>query len=128
MVRGGHGERQGSRRGGGGGVRRGEGRGGAVRLVRVMVRVQVGHARLSHAAVPGAPRGLSRTVPAAPRDDVSVLELGSARLLRRQLQLHKHHVVSNTQRQGERRAAGQEVADLSFCEALQGLHYGLFGS
>lgn len=105
MVRGGHGERQGSRRGGGGGVRRGEGGAGTVWLVRVMVRVQVGHTRLSHTAVPVASRGLGRTVPAAPRDDVSVLKLGSARLLRRQLQLHKHHVVSNSQRQGERRAA-----------------------
>lgn len=86
-------------------MRRGEVRAGTVWLMRVMVRVQVGHTWLPHAIVSAASRGLCRTVPAAPRDDVSVLELRSARLLSRQLQLHKHHVVSNTQRQGERRAA-----------------------
>lgn len=68
-------------------------------MVRVVVRVQVGHTRLSrrlsHTAVPTAPCGLCWTVPTASRDDVSMLKLRSARLLRCQLQLHKHHVVSN---------------------------------
>lgn len=48
----------------------------------------------------------------APGDEVSVLELGTAGLLRRQLELHEHHVITDTQCQGEGGAAGQEVTDL----------------
>lgn len=68
-------------------------------MERVVVRVQVGHTTLSrslsHIAVPTGPCRLCRTVPTAPRDDMSMLELRSTRLLRCELQLHKHHVVSN---------------------------------
>lgn len=41
-----------------------------------------------------------------------MLELRATRLLRRQLELDKHHVVADPQCQGERRAARQEVTDL----------------
>lgn len=76
-------------------------------MVRVMVgvRVRVGNAglpcRLSHC-------GLC----VAPGDEVSVLELGSTRLLCRQLELDEHHVVTYTQCKGEGGAAGQKVTDL----------------
>lgn len=63
-------------------MRRSEVWAGTVWMVRVVVRVQVWHTRLSrglcHTAVPAAPSGLCRTVPTAPRDDVSVLELRSS--------------------------------------------------
>lgn len=65
------------------------------------VRVSVGNTGLSLCISPG--------------DEVPVLELGTARLLRRQLELDEHHVITYTQRQGERGAARQEVTDLSFC-------------
>lgn len=59
------------------------------------------------------PRRLpSRGLCVAAGDEVSVLELGTARLLRRQLELDKHHVITDTQRQGEGGAARQEVIDL----------------
>ena len=48
---------------------------------------------------------------AAAGDDVPVLELPAA-LLGCQLELHEHHMVAHTQRQGERGAARQEVIDL----------------
>lgn len=64
----------------------------------------------------GLPCGLSRcSLCAAPGDEVSVLELGTAGLLCRQLELDEHHVVTYTQCQGEWGAARQEVTDLSFC-------------
>lgn len=77
-------------------------------MMLVGLRVRVGNTRL--------PSGLSHRggVGVAPGDDVSVLELGAAGLLRRQLELHEHHVITDTQRQGEGGAAGQEVTDLSF--------------
>lgn len=40
---------------------------------------------------------------------MAVLERG---MLGRQLQLYKHHVIPNTEGQGQRRAARQEVTDL----------------
>lgn len=43
---------------------------------------------------------------------MSVLELRTPRLLCRQLQLNEHHVIANTQCQGEGGTAGQEVTDL----------------
>lgn len=73
--------------------------------VMVGVRVRVGDT--------GLPCGLSHCgLCVAPGDEVSVLELGTAGLLRRQLELDKHHVITNTQCQGEGGAAGQEVTDL----------------
>lgn len=73
--------------------------------MRVGGRVRVGHT--------GLPCGLSHCgLCVAPGDEVSVLELGTARLLRRQLELDEHHVITDTQCQGEWRAAGQEVTDL----------------
>lgn len=64
----------------------------------------------------GLPSGLSHCrFCIAPGDDVSVLELGTTGLLRRQLELDEHHVITDTQCQGEGGAAGQEVTDLSFC-------------
>lgn len=76
--------------------------------VEVGVWVRVGHA--------GLRRGLSHCgLCVAPGDEVSVLKLGTAGLLRRQLELDEHHVVTDAQRQGERGAARQEVTDLSFC-------------
>lgn len=87
------------------------GAGVAVRKVGgvvVGVRVRVGN--------PGLPRGLSHgSLCVAPGDEVPVLKLGTAGLLRRQLELDEHHVITHTQRQSEGGAAGQEVADLSFC-------------
>lgn len=110
MVTGGRGEGAGARRGGGGGEQ--------VRLVQVgtvvtvgtvgvvvRVRVVVENSRVSS----GLPR---RGLRVAAGDEVSVLELGAARLLRRQLELDKHHVIADTQRQGEGGAARQEVIDL----------------
>lgn len=76
--------------------------------VMVGVRVRVGNT--------GLPCGLSHCgLCVAPGDEVSVLELGTARLLCRQLELDEHHVITYTQCQGEGRAAGQKVTDLSFC-------------
>lgn len=106
----GHGEGGGARgrRGGRDQVRLGQvGAGVTVRVMGVVVgvRVRVGHT--------GLPRGLSHCgLRAAPGDDVSVLELGTAGLLRRQLELDEHHVIADTQCQGEGGAAGQEVTDL----------------
>lgn len=54
----------------------------------------------------------------APCDEVSVLKLGTAGLLRRQLELHEHHVITDTQCQGEGGAAGQEVTDLQTDENI----------
>lgn len=48
----------------------------------------------------------------APGVEVPVLELGTTRLLCRQLELDEHHVITDSQSQGEWRAAGQEVTDL----------------
>lgn len=77
-------------------------------VVMVGVRLRVGNTRL--------PRRLSHCgVCIAAGDEVSVLKLGSTRLLCRQLELDEHHVITDTQCQGEGRAAGQEVTDLSFC-------------
>ncbi len=61
----------------------------------------------------GLPCGLSHCgLRIASGDEVSVLELGTAGLLRRQLELDEHHVITDTQCQGEGGAAGQEVTDL----------------
>lgn len=93
MMRRGHREGQGSKRGGGGRgrVRWGHRRAETVRMMRVVVRVRV---RMRDTRLSG---GLSHSaIATASCDDVSVLELGSARLLSRQLQLHKHHVVTYT--------------------------------
>lgn len=54
---------------------------------------------------------------------MAVLERG---MLGRQLQLYKHHVIPNTEGQGQRRAARQEVTDLGLGQTFQGLHNGLF--
>lgn len=71
----------------------------------VGVRVRMGNT--------GLPRGLShRRLGVAPGDKVSVLELWTARLLRRQLELDEHHVITNAQGECEGGAAGQEVTDL----------------
>lgn len=73
--------------------------------VVVRMRVVVDDARV--------PRRLPRRgLCVAAGDEVSVLELGTTRLLRRQLELDKHHVITDTQRQGEWGAARQEVVDL----------------
>lgn len=48
----------------------------------------------------------------APGDKVPVLELRTARLLCRQLELDEHHVIAHTERQREGGAAREEVADL----------------
>lgn len=61
----------------------------------------------------GQPCGLSRCcLCIAPGEKVSVLQLRTSRLLSRQLELDKHHVVTNTQCQGEGGAAREEVIDL----------------
>lgn len=74
-------------------------------VVVLGVRVRVGDA--------GMPVGLSHCrLRVATGDEVPVLELGTPGLLGRQLELHEHHVITNTQRQGEGGAAGQEVTDL----------------
>lgn len=74
-------------------------------VVGVWVRVRVGNS--------GLPCGLSHcSLCVSPSDEMSVLELGTTRLLRRQLELDKHHVVPHAQCQGEGGAARQEVADL----------------
>lgn len=110
VVCGGQGEGGGARGGGGGRdqVRLGQvGAGVTVWMMGVVVgvRVRVGNT--------GLPCGLSHCgLCIAPGDEVSVLELGTTRLLRRQLELYKHHVITNTECQGERGAAGQEVTDL----------------
>lgn len=105
MVRGGHGKGRG---GGGGGDGMRLGQLGAVVTVRMMEGV-VG-VRVRDTGLPcGLPHG---GLCVSPGDEVSVLELGTAGLLRRQLELDKHHVVTNTKCQGEGGAAGQEVADL----------------
>lgn len=117
MVCGGQGEGAGAWRGGGG---REQVRllqvgavGGVVVVVVVRMRVVVvvvvvlvvGGARVSRRL----PR---RGLRVAAGDEVSVLELGGARLLRRQLELDEHHVIADAQRQGEGGAARQEVVDL----------------
>lgn len=80
---------------------------GAMVTVGVVVRMRV---VVEDARVPR--RLPSRGLCVAAGDEVSVLELGTARLLRRQLELDKHHVITDTQRQGEGGAARQEVIDL----------------
>lgn len=83
------------------------GRGVALRVMgAVGVRVRVGNAGLPRGGLPGG--GLR----VAPGDEVPVLELRAAGLLRRQLELDEHHVIANAQGQGEGGAAGQEVTDL----------------
>lgn len=114
VVRGGQGEGRGARGSGGG---RDQVRlsqvGAGVWMMGVVVGVRV-RVRVGNAGLPR--RGLSHCgLSVAPGDDVSVLELGSAGLLCRQLELDEHHVIADTQCQGEGRAAGQEVTDLSFC-------------
>lgn len=109
MVRGWQGEGAGARRGGRGREQ--------VRLLQVGAVVAVGvvgvRVRVVVVEDAGVPRGLPRRgLCIAAGDEVSVLELGTARLLRRQLELHKHHVVADAQRQGEGGAARQEVIDL----------------
>lgn len=110
VVRGGQGEGRGSRGRGGGRyeVRLGQvGAGVTVWMMGVVVgmRVRVGNT--------GLPSGLPHCgLRVASGDDVSVLELGPAGLLRRQLELDEHHVITDTQCQGEGGAAGQEVTDL----------------
>lgn len=80
---------------------------GTVGAVGVVVRMRV---VVQRARVPcRLPR---RGLGVAAGDEVSVLELGTARLLRRQLELDKHHVITDPQRQGEGGAARQEVIDL----------------
>lgn len=110
VVCGGQGEGGGARGRGGGRdqVRLGQvGAGVTVWMMGVVlgVGVRVGNT--------GLPCGLSHCgLCIAPGDEVSVLELGTPRLLCRQLELDKHHVITNTQCQGEGGAAGQEVTDL----------------
>lgn len=101
VVCGGQGEGRGAAGGGGGGdgLRLGQ-VGAGVTVWMMRVEVGVGDA--------GMPRGLC----IAPGDEVSVLELGASRLLCCQLELDEHHVITDTQRQGEGGAAGQEVTDL----------------
>lgn len=71
----------------------------------VGVRVRMGNT--------GLPCGLSHCgLCVAPGDKVSVLELRTAGLLRRQLELDEHHVITNAQGEREGGAAGQEVTDL----------------
>lgn len=83
------------------------GAGVTVWMMGVMVGVRV---RVRNT---GLPCGLSHCgLCVAPGDEVSVLELGTTGLLRRQLELDEHHVITNTQCQGEGGAAGQEVTDL----------------
>lgn len=103
VVCGGQGKRRGAwgRGGGRDRVRMGQvGAGVIVWVVGVLmgVRVSVGNPGLSLCVSPG--------------DEVPVLELGATRLLRCQLELDEHHVITYTQRQGEGGAARQEVADL----------------
>lgn len=69
--------------------------------VVVGMRVRVGNTGLSHG-------GLC----IAPGDEVPVVKLGTTRLLRCQLELDKHHVITYTECQGEWRAARQEITDL----------------
>lgn len=106
MVRRWQGEGAGAWRGGRGGEQ--------VRLVQVgVVGVVVMRVRVVVVEKTRVPSRLPRRgLCIAAGDEVSVLELGAARLLRRQLELDKHHVVTNAQRQGEGGAARQEVIDL----------------
>lgn len=122
VVRGGQGEGRGDWGRGGGRDQVRLGQVGAGMTVWVMgvvvvgVRVRVGNAGLPRRVSRGLSRGLSHCrLRVAPGDEVPVLELGTAGLLRRQLELDEHHVITDTQCQGEGRAAGQEVTDLSFC-------------
>lgn len=113
VVRGGQREGRGARGRGGGGdkVRLGQvGAGVTVWMMGVVVGVWV---RVGNT---GLPRGLSHcSLCIAPGDEVSVLELGTTGLLRRQLELDEHHVITDTQCKSKGGAAGQEVTDLSFC-------------
>lgn len=112
VVRGGQGEGRGARGRGGGRYQVRLGQVGAGVTVWMMGVVGVG-VRVGNT---GLPSGLSHCrFCIAPGDDVSVLELGTTGLLRRQLELDEHHVITDTQCQGEGGAAGQEVTDLSFC-------------
>lgn len=110
MVNRGQGEGAGAWRSGGGGEQ--------VRLVQVGAVVAVGvvgvveRVRVVVEDARVARRLPCRSLCVAAGDEVSVLELGTARLLRRQLELDKHHVISDTQCQGEGRAARQKVVDL----------------
>lgn len=110
VVCGGQGEGRGAWGRGGrrGRVRLGQvGAGVTVWMLRVVVGVWV---RVWNT---GLPCGLSHCgLCVAPGDEVSVLELGTTRLLRRQLELDEHHVITYTQCQGEGGAAGQKVTDL----------------
>lgn len=100
VVCGGQGEGRGARGRGGGRnqVRLGQvGAGVTVWMMGVVVGVWV---RVGNT---GLPRGLSHCgLRVAPGDEVSVLELGATRLLCRQLELDEHHVIPDTQCQGER--------------------------
>lgn len=84
-------------------------------MVRVCVRVLVGAVR-DAVLKAGARRragGVSgRAVRAAARDEVPMLRRLAARMLRCQLELDEHHVITHAQSQGQRRAARQEIADL----------------
>lgn len=111
-VCGGQGKRRGSwgRRGGGDRVRMGQVGAGVIMWmlgVLIRVRVSVGNPGLSLRISPG--------------DEVPVLELGTPGLLRCQLELDKHHVITYTQRQGEGRATRQEVTDLLIKKGEKGL-------
>lgn len=121
VVCGGQGEGRGAR---GRGGRRDQVRLGQVRAgvtvwmmgVVVGVWVRVGNT--------GLPRGLSHcSLCVAPGDEVPVLELGTARLLRRQLELDKHHVVTDAQCQGEGGSAGQEVTDLQVDKRIKLMNF-----
>ena len=110
VVRGGQGEGSGGRGRWGGGYRVRLGQVGAGVAMWMMGKVVGMRVRVGDT---GLPCGLSRCrLCVAAGDDVSVLELGTARLLCRQLQLDEHHVITYTQREGEGGAAGQEVTDL----------------
>lgn len=111
VVCGGQGEGGGAR-GGRDQVRLGQvGAGVTVWMMGVVVGVRV---RVGNTGLPCGSLhvGLHCGLCIAPGDEVSVLELGTTRLLRCQLELYKHHVITNTECQGERGAAGQEVTDL----------------
>lgn len=121
MVRRGQGEGAGAWRGGGAGEQ--------VRLVQVGAVVTVGvvgvvvrmRVVVEDARVAG--RLPCRSLCVAAGDEVSVLELGTARLLCCQLELDKHHVITDAQRQGEGGAARQKVVDLQTKKRdLESLH------
>lgn len=112
VVCGGQGEGRGARGRGRGGDRLRLGQVGAGVTVWV-VGVEVGVGVGVRVGYTGLPCRLSHCgLRIAPGDEVSVLELGSSRLLRRQLELDEHHVITDAQCQGEGGAAGQEVTDL----------------